>query len=46
MEKLAIEKRLEKLFDDESIEDRVFRGVPRNEAKIMEGIALFFPMIP
>ena len=37
VEKLAMEEGLDELFDGESIEDRVFRGVPRKEAEEMEG---------
>ena len=46
MEKLAMEEGLEELFDGESIEDRVLRGVPRKEAEEMEGVAISFPRIP
>ena len=46
MEKLALEERLEELFDSESIENKVLRGVPRKEAEEMEGVAISFPMIP
>ena len=46
MEKLAMEEGLEELFDGQSIEDKVLRRVPRNEAEEMEGVAISFPRIP
>ena len=41
-----MEEGLEELFDGESIEDGVLRGVPRKEAEELEGVAISFPKIP
>ena len=46
MEKLAMEEGLDELFDGESIEDRVLRGVPRKEAEELENVTVSFPRIP
>ena len=46
MEKLAMKEWLEELFDSESIDDMVLKGVPRKEAEEMEGVAISFQRYP
>lgn len=46
MERLAEEHGQEPLFCDETTEDRVTRGIPRNEAAELEKVEISFPRIP
>ena len=46
MEKFAQEQGLEELFTDESIADRIIRGIPRKEAEKLECVSIFYPKIP
>ena len=46
MEKLAEENGEEPLFYEESIEDKITRGVSRIEATELEQVSISFPRIP
>ena len=46
MEKIAIDQGLEELFTDETIADRVTRGIPRKEAEELESVSISFPRVP
>ena len=46
MEKLAIDQGIEELFTDETIADRVTRGIPLKEAEELESVSISFPRVP
>src|ERR1700738_682719 len=46
MEYLAIEQGIEELFSDETIADRITRGIPRKEAEELESVSIFYPRVP
>ena len=46
MEKLAKEQGLKELFTDESIVDRITRGIPRKEAEELECISISYSIVP
>ena len=46
MEKIAINQGLEELFTGETIDDRVTRGIPRDEATELESVCISFPRVP
>ena len=46
MEKLAKELGVEELFNDESIADRITRGIPREEAEELEKVSISYPRVP
>ena len=46
MEKLAIEQEQDVLFSDETIEDRVTRGIPRKEAEELDNVSISYPRVP
>ena len=46
MENLAIEQGIEELFSDETIADRVTRGIPRKEAEELESVSISYPRVP
>jgi hypothetical protein len=46
MEKLAKELGVEELFNDESIADRITRGIPRKEAEELESVSISYPRVP
>jgi hypothetical protein len=46
MEKIAKEQGIEELFTDESIADRITRGIPRKEAEKLESVSISFPRVP
>jgi hypothetical protein len=46
MKKLAKELGVEELFNDESIADRITRGIPRKEAKELESVSISYPRVP
>ena len=46
MEKLAAEQGLDELFTDETLADRVTRGIPGKEAEELERVSISFPRVP
>ena len=46
MEKLAKEQGLAELFANESIADRIIRGIPHKEAEEMESVSIFYSRVP
>ena len=46
MENLAIEQGIEELLFDETIVDRITRGIPRKEAEELESIRISYPRMP
>jgi hypothetical protein len=46
MKKLAKEQGLEELFNDESIADRITRGIPRKETEELECVSISYPRVP
>jgi hypothetical protein len=46
MEKFAKEQGVEELFNDESIADRITRGIPRKEAEELEYVSISYPRVP
>jgi hypothetical protein len=46
MDKIAKKQGIEELFTDESIADRITRGIPRKEAEELESVSIFFPRVP
>ena len=45
MEKIAKEQGIEELFTDESIADRITRGILRKEAKELESVSISYPRV-
>jgi hypothetical protein len=45
MEKLAKELGVEEFFNDESIADRITRGIPREEAEELENVSISYPRV-
>ena len=46
LERLAAEEGLDELFNDETIADRVTRGIPNREAEELENVSISFPRVP
>jgi hypothetical protein len=46
MEQLAKELGVEELFNDESIADRITRGIPRKEVEELESVSISYPRVP
>jgi hypothetical protein len=46
MKKLAKEQGLEELFADESIADRITRGIPHKKAEELECVSISYPRVP
>ena len=45
MEKIAKEQGIEELFTDESIANRITRGIPRKEAEELEIVSISYPRV-
>ena len=46
MERIAKEEGIAELFTDETIADRVTRGIPRKEAEELESVSISYPRVP
>ena len=46
IERIAKEKGIAELFTDETIADRVTRGIPRKEAEELESVSISYPRVP
>jgi hypothetical protein len=46
MEKIAKEQGIEELFTDESIANRITRGIPHKEAEELESVSISYPRVP
>ena len=46
MERIAKEEGIAELFTDETIADRIMRGIPRKEAKELENVSISYPRVP
>ena len=46
MEKLAKEEGLEELFNDESIADRITKGIPHKKTEELECVSISYPRVP
>jgi hypothetical protein len=46
MENLVIEQGIEELFSDETISDRITRGIHRKEVEELESVSISYPIVP
>ena len=46
MERIAKEQGIAELFTDETIADRVTRGIPRKEVEELESVSISYPRVP